>query len=242
MITKICKRCNIEKSKEDFYFNKSRKDGVDYWCKECSKQYKKVYCQINKIKISNYVKDWKLQNKEKVIQQRRNYRLKNKEKYQESQKEYRIKHRDKIRINDKKFRQQHKKELSEKSKNNYLKNKITILKRHKNYANNKYNTDINFKLSCLLRNRIRYALKRNFKSISTLKLLGCSLDFLKQHLSSKFTEGMSFDNYGKWHIEHIKPCASFDLSKPEEQAKCFHYTNLQPLWAKDNILKGSKVI
>jgi hypothetical protein len=66
---------------------------------------------------------------------------------------------------------------------------------------------------------------------------------LFKHLESKFTEGMSWSNYGYkgWHVDHIKPCASFDLSDPEEQKKCFHYTNLQPLWWYDNFKKGAKL-
>ena len=51
---------------------------------------------------------------------------------------------------------------------------------------------------------------------------------------------MSWDNYGDWHIDHIRPCCSFDLSKIEEQEKCFHYSNLQPLWAEENMTKGGK--
>ena len=60
------------------------------------------------------------------------------------------------------------------------------------------------------------------------------------HIQNKFTEGMLWDNYGLWHIDHIRPCSKFDLSKPKEQRKCFHYSNLQPLWAIDNIRKGSR--
>lgn len=71
-----------------------------------------------------------------------------------------------------------------------------------------------------------------------MELVGCSIDKLKQHLESKFTEGMSWDNYGDWHVDHIKPCASFDLSDPEQQRLCFNYKNLQPLWAADNLSKG----
>ena len=79
------------------------------------------------------------------------------------------------------------------------------------------------------------------KSASTMELVSCSIDKLKQHLESKFTDGMNWDNYGEWHVDHIKPCASFDLSDPDQQRQCFHYTNLQPLWEKDNLKKGSSL-
>ena len=85
-------------------------------------------------------------------------------------------------------------------------------------------------------------MKNNQKSGHTTDLLGCSIKQLKEHLEKQFKSGMFFSNYGKWHIDHIKPCASFDLSKPEEQKKCSHYTNLQPLWAKENLEKGRKLL
>jgi hypothetical protein len=59
-----------------------------------------------------------------------------------------------------------------------------------------------------------------------------------QHLKDHFLPEMNWDNYGAWHIDHIRPCASFDLTDPEQQKQCFHYTNLQPLWAADNIRKA----
>jgi len=78
------------------------------------------------------------------------------------------------------------------------------------------------------------------KSKTSKNLLGCSLEVLKFHLECYFTKGMSWDNYGYygWHIDHIKPCAAFDLTDPEQQKQCFHYTNLQPLWAEDNMKKS----
>ena len=74
-----------------------------------------------------------------------------------------------------------------------------------------------------------------------MKLVGCGIDFLKKHLESKFENGMTWDNYGVngWHMDHIKPCAAFDLTLDEQQKECFHYTNIQPLWAKDNVRKHS---
>ena len=104
----------------------------------------------------------------------------------------------------------------------------------------KRNTDVNSRILHNLRNRLYHSLKGNRKSDTTMNLVGCSREKLKAHLESKFKDNMSWANYGKWHIDHIKPCASFDLSKPEDQKECFHYTNLQPLWAIENITKGSK--
>lgn len=87
--------------------------------------------------------------------------------------------------------------------------------------------------------RLRKILKSH-KSDKTMNLVGCTPNFLREYLQSKFQFGMTWDNYGSWHIDHIRPCCSFDLTDPIQQQKCFHYTNLQPLWAKDNIIKGSK--
>jgi hypothetical protein len=105
-----------------------------------------------------------------------------------------------------------------------------------------YYSDLNFRLKHCLRTRIRHSINSQnvSKSNKTPELVGCSIMNLKTHLESKFTEGMTFENYGEWHIDHIRPCASFNLEDPEEQKKCFHWTNLQPLWALDNIRKGDK--
>ena len=91
-----------------------------------------------------------------------------------------------------------------------------------------------------LRTRIAMAIKKNVKSGKSLDLLGCSIDFLKKYLSDRFQLGMTWDNYGVWHIDHIRPCSSFNLSDVNQQRICFHYSNLQPLWKRDNLSKGSK--
>ena len=85
------------------------------------------------------------------------------------------------------------------------------------------------------------ALKRKRKSRSTMKLLGCSVEECWKHLESKFQPGMTRENHGKWHIDHIIPCAAFDLRCPVQQLTCFHYSNLQPLWAEQNLSKGAKL-
>ncbi len=98
------------------------------------------------------------------------------------------------------------------------------------------------RLAMLIRNRVFYALKKRRKPASLTAALGCTAAELKTDLESKFLDGMSWDNWGRagWHIDHIKPLNNFDLTNPDEFNAACHYTNLQPLWAIDNLRKGSK--
>ena len=99
-----------------------------------------------------------------------------------------------------------------------------------------------YRITHNLRRRTLLALHGHYKADTTIKLVGCSAEELKKHLESLWTEGMSWENYGLhgWHIDHIIPLSSFDLSKEEDQRKALHYSNLQPLWAKDNLTKSNK--
>lgn len=112
------------------------------------------------------------------------------------------------------------------------------------YVKRRKKKDPAFRLKCGYRTRVWMVLRGKIKSGPTLALLGCSGDFLKKHLENQFLPGMVWENYGKWgwHIDHKRPCASFDLTQLEQQKQCFHYTNLQPLWAKDNHSKGAKIV
>ena len=129
-------------------------------------------------------------------------------------------------------------------------NKIDIRNKARKQANkykkDKRKTDVHYKLRENLRHRIwnSLKLKSGSKNQKTMDLIGCSPQQLKSYLEKKFTDGMTWENYGfyGWHIDHIIPCNSFDLTDPAQQKICFHYTNLQPLWAKDNLEKGDKLI
>lgn len=124
----------------------------------------------------------------------------------------------------------------------YLKNKDRILEYGNKYTRNRYKNDPSFKLSLLLRSRFHHALIGGFKIQSIIELLGCSIEECKQHLEKQFTPKMNWKNHGKyWEIDHIKPCASFDLTNEEQQKQCFHYTNLQPLTKKANRTKSNKL-
>jgi hypothetical protein len=138
-------------------------------------------------------------------------------------------------------------ELNEKKKQYYYDNKEVILRKKYKRVRHKLASDPIYRMTEALRSRVRSAVKNQNgrKAYKTMTLVGCSIPDLRKHLESKFTKGMSWKNYGygdnKWHIDHVLPCISFDLSKETEQLKCFHYSNLQPLWQLDNFSKGGKV-
>jgi hypothetical protein len=145
--------------------------------------------------------------------------------------------------NKRKYREQNREKLREQNRILKTKHKKRYNKRRNEIRRKRKQTDIGFKILENTRRRLNEIL-RTYKTYKTLELLGCSVQELKSHLEKQFLDGMSWDNYGfyGWHIDHIKPCSSFDFSDPEQQKICFHYTNLQPLWAKDNISKGDKLL
>lgn len=124
----------------------------------------------------------------------------------------------------------------------YTANKDRIIKAGVERASKRYHSDINFKLRKILRCRVLNALSGQVKGASVIENLGCSVEDLRKHLESKFLPGMTWGNHGinGWHIDHIEPLANFDLTDPEQVKIACRYTNLQPLWAKDNLTKADK--
>ena len=159
-----------------------------------------------------YRSEYFQKNKEKELQQSKSYYHNN---IEQNREEYRDRYRKWYKKNQKKI------QVGQ-----------TILRRNKRRNNLKY------RLACNLRNRLNKFLKKIDRSESTMSLLGCDLEYLTNHLANQFTIGMVWDNYGKWHIDHIRPISSFDLSDPAQTKECFHYSNLQPLWAIDNLKKS----
>jgi hypothetical protein len=189
------------------------------------KEYNKQWYIKNKEHIKEYNKEYKLKHKKKLNVKQNLYRHKNKELVQERARKYYNKNKEQINIKRTIYRNKNKKRICEVSRI---------------YRNKKRHNDIQFKISTCLRSRINKYIKRKGK-FSSINGLGCTIYELKLHLEKQFVDGMSWDNHGEWHIDHIIPLNSFDLTNREQFLKACHYINLQPLWAKDNLSKGTKV-
>lgn len=139
-------------------------------------------------------------------------------------------------------RESNREEYNRKKRDEWAKNSEKRNAARRKNLQKRRDEDPQYRMKMALHVRLYDAVKhqKGTKSAKTLEMLGCTVEQLQTFLEAEFTEGMTWDNYGEWHIDHILPCASFNLEDPEEQKKCFHWTNLQPLWATDNIRKGAK--
>lgn len=174
-------------------------------------------------------------NRERLRLERKEYYRNNKDKVSETMRRYYAKNSGKKRAYDKKY-----KELNrEKILLYYQQNKSDFTRKHLEKLKN----DPKYKICCMLRTRIKDVLRYNSKVGSAVRDMGCSAAELKVYLESKFADGMSWDNHGVngWHIDHIRPLSSFDLTDRDQFLKAVHYSNLQPLWAKENLSKGANI-
>jgi hypothetical protein len=237
--SKRCTKCGIVKPFSDFSRMKNGKFGLRSQCKVCASMLSLSWYNYNRERVKVY----KHNRKEQIKQKNKDWRSVNSEQ---------------IKIKRRVYREVNKKQLNIKSSCWYNNNKEQKLSSSKAWykANSKrrnivsmaynkkrYQTDCSFRLKDNLRAIVYKALKGSSKSAHTMELIGCSIKELWLHLESQFTYGMTRENHGQfgWHVDHIIPCASFDLTDPEQQRKCFHYTNLQPLWAEDNLSKSDNV-
>lgn len=229
MKTKKCSKCKKIKPLSEFHKDKYSKDNHNSWCKEC---YKKHY-EENLIRIRKQHRKYRKQHYRKKPIKTKLCEVCNKEfktnySFQKycSKECYKIAHAKLQKVQKKKY---------------YQDNKDKIKEYKRKYERQRRKIDINFKILCNLRNRVNFAIRNNSKSKNTAKLLNCSIDYYKQYLENQFTSKMTWENYGSyWEIDHIRPCVSFDLSKPEEQYKCFNYKNTRPLTKTENRSKSYK--
>jgi hypothetical protein len=208
---KICRDCQLIKQLECFSVERRSKDGLQTRCKSCAKQ--------------KYAAWKKNLSPEKVLEKSRRDRARQIEKHglaelNAKHKSYNYKNRYKNGPLDK----------SPEAREKRAANSRAYLKRNPNA-----------RIAANLRCRLSQAISGKGKIVSAVKDLGCSWEEFRAHIEYKFTEGMSWENYGKWHIDHIFPLSKIDFSNEIEAKSAVHYTNLQPLWAKDNSAKSNKI-
>jgi hypothetical protein len=212
----VCIKCGIEKDKDLFVKNTN-------CCKECKSLYIKEYYQKNKENILEKEKNKYNDNKDQILERHKKYNATKKEERSIYQKEYRSKNKE---------------ELYEKRKKYVSENSEKLNKYRRKRYKERIKDDLHFKLSRIHRNILKRVLR--FKKYETTsELLGYTSIELKENLESKFKEGMSWDNYGEWEIDHIRPVSSFDLEKTPPSVVS-SLDNLQPLWEIENITKGNK--
>lgn len=185
--------------------------------KEISRIKKRINYWKNRRKYLDRVKKWSELNQIKKSEMRQEWYQKNKNSCLERQKLWRKNNREKDLNRQKMYKKLNREKL-------------------RLYRN----SNVNSKLARSLRSRLKHALKNNQKTGSAVSDLGCSISDFKQYLESKFQFGMNWENYGTfgWHIDHIKPLSSFDLTNRLQFLEACHFTNLQPLWASENRQKG----
>lgn len=214
MKEKKCGRCQEIKDESNFGFDKRTPTGLRSTCNECRRLESKEYRQKYPSRRKQILQVYYQKNKEKELERFKNYRINNPEKRKETCKNY------------------------------VERNKEKHNKYSREWKRKKMKSDPLYKIIHNLRIRTKGYLKkaRSKKNYKFLDIIGCSSDQLKEHLENKFTEGMSWDNYGfyGWHIDHIIPLSS--AKSKDEIYKLCHYTNLQPLWCKENLSKGDKII
>lgn len=194
-------------------------------------------------KAKAYKHQWYLDNRERLKPRKRAWATANREKNNQWSRDWRSKNPERSRALKAKWRNKCRRSYRASALKYYYKNRPEIRRKQMAYERRRYRTDATYRLIFSLRTRIRQVLKGRVKSATSMKLLGCSPEDFWIYLESKFETGMTRENYGSiWHVDHIMPCAIFDFSRSEHQRRCFHFSNLQPMFGRDNIRKGAKVL
>lgn len=250
-----CSKCLAFKPIDQFGNDKRGKDGKSYRCKKCASSAANAHYAANR---------------EIGIQKRKEYYHSHKEENSIKCRAYRETHKEQLKVKQREWIEANKHTQKARDHAKYLKRKDAVLKRCREYvienpekssarkkayyrANkpkiraqiqewyvNKKKTDLGFRMLCNLRRRLAHVIAGETKSARTIELLGCDIPTFMAHIESKFTQGMSWRNYGKWQVDHVVPFFAHDMATEEGQRASFHYMNTQPLWREHNQSKGKR--
>lgn len=240
---KICKRCSLDKEINEFGNNKNNKDGKSLYCISCELNRAKKYREKNREKVNKSAKKWRDENPEKYQETIKKYLEKNPQMTsKERLKKYRENDECRLKLSEKRkeWYQNNIEKEREKRKKYYYENKKKERKKNDEWRKKKLKNDGFFRMKRRLRERIRDYMKGKTIGKKTKEIVGLEYEEFKTYISDKFTKGMTWENYGEWHLDHIIPL--FEAKNEEELLKLNHYTNLQPLWDEDNLKKNRKYV
>ena len=240
----ICSKLFIKKPNQKYCSTNCAKKAQKEINKIAQKKYRES--KQGKEKNKNYQKKYYSieENRQKRRENTRKYLKSNKgllKKREISKKQY-LKFRDKYLDKNKKWAEENK-ERHKKMKSDYRKTEIYKFKRAQ-WEKKEREINPRFKLERNIRSRLYHFLKRHQmkKKTKTFKYIGCTPSELKIYLEKKFKPGMNWQNYGKWHIDHVKPLSMFDITNEKELYVACNFKNLQPMWALENVTKGNRRI
>jgi len=253
---KQCTRCGRLLAFSCFWHQKGGRLGYRAHCTACVKEHlkkrrerlgdsvilagKREYYARRKEHFRKKKADWYRKHRDRILPRRR---VVNRSQEEVEQMRFRDRQRTPRHVKRDLLSAEQREKIRAADRSRYRRNRKKRVKQACAYVIERRRRDVRFRLLGNLRTRISTALRRGgaVKTTRTEALLGCTVAEARQHIAGLFKPGMSWGNYGRWHIDHKRPCAFFDLTHHSQQQQCFHYTNLQPLWAADNIRKGKKV-
>ena len=239
---KTCTKCFNLKLDEDFAFSIKSKGIRRSYCKDCGKKSCQEYKQLNKEKVAESVHNYYTKNKEKVLAYNKKYKENNSVLLAEKRRIYLNSNKERVSKRYKLYYEARKDNNRFVRRAYYKNNKVMVNEKKRVYCKERYKTDILYRIKVLLRTGANRAIANRAELGSAIDNLGCSIQHLKLHLELFWDEGMLWSNYGnkvgQWSIDHIRPL-SLAASK-EEAVALHHYTNLQPLWHKDNLAKSNR--
>jgi hypothetical protein len=248
-----CNCCGESKPREEMIGDRYRATGVKNLCRKCRSAKRKEEYEKNKKESVEKAKKWNNENR-KYLHDYQIWYMKKKRAlenglefneefttiYQKKPKISKLEVKRRIAETDRRFKRKNKEKLDLKRKTPEHR------KRNTDRVRKKRKEDPAFRLLCNLRSRVKNAIikQSGVKAYKTMELLGCTIEFVRKYLESKWLPGMTWENYGRggWVVDHQAPCAIHNLLDPEEQKRAFHYSNLSPMWEIDNLLKSDKIL